>query len=74
VVKQGVLGEVPQFLQHWQRRMVLAGVQLRLLRALPAPLSALAGRLAAVASAEAAQCSAACVTDAGTSCACSHAC
>ena len=66
---QGVLGKAPEFLQPWQRRMLLAGVQLRLLRFLPAHLNALSDHLIAIAGAEVAQCSAACaIVVQGTPC------
>ena len=62
---QGVLGEATAFLREWQRRMLLAGVQLRLLHSLPAPLNQLAGRLAAIASSEAVELSSISVTMTG---------
>lgn len=62
---QGVLGEAPAFLREWQRRMLLAGVQLRLLHSLPAPLNQLAGRLAAIANSEAVELSSISVTMTG---------
>ena len=59
---QGVLADVPAFLRPWQRQVALAGVQLRVLYALPAPLDALGRCLAASAAAEVAATAAACLT------------
>lgn len=57
-VVQGVLGEFPHFLRPWQRQVVLAGVQLRFLHALPD--GSLATCLTESAAAEVARINAAC--------------
>ena len=45
---------LPGFLQPWKRQVLVAGLQLRLLRGLPTPLCQLAADLSSAATAEAA--------------------
>ena len=50
--EQAVPCKVPAFLQQWQEQVVLAGLHLRVLHCLPAPLNRLAAGLADIAADE----------------------